>query len=142
MGLPPPKHYAMDGETYSSRQLTREERIENHRISRGRRLSENVFGIIVSRFRVQPCNVEQRPKVVRDIAFTCVVLYNILRTHQGVADRVPTPENDVVALLNEQVVYVEDDSYRIPLGEAKHQGDLLKNYFTHMVTLAGQEDMI
>ena len=85
--------------------------------------------------------MEQRPKVVRDIVFTCVVLYNILRTHLGGADRAPTPANYVVALRNEQVVYVPDDNYRNPL-RAKHHRDLLKDYFNHVGALAGQEDRI
>ena len=38
--------------------------------------------------------------------FTCVVLHNMLRTHQGEADRAPTPGNDVAGLQNEQVVCV------------------------------------
>ena len=56
--------------------------------------------------------MKQRPKVVRDIVFTCVVLHNMLRTHQDGADRAPTPANDVAALQNEQVVYVPNDNYR------------------------------
>ena len=64
-------------------QLTREERIANYRIYRGRRVVENVFGILASRFRVLLGTMEQRPKLVRDIVLTSAVLHNKLRTHQG-----------------------------------------------------------
>ena len=72
--------------------------------------------------------MEQRPKLVRDIVFTCVVLHNMLRTDQG-RDRAPTLADDVMALLNEQVVYVLDDNYKNPSWEARHHRDLLKDYF-------------
>ena len=58
---------------YSKRQLTREESIANYRISKGRRVVENSFEIIVSRFRVLLGTTEQRPKVVRDMY--CVAQY-------------------------------------------------------------------
>ena len=66
---------------YSRRQLTREERKANYRISRGRRVVENGFRTLTSRFRVLLGTMEQSPKVVRDIVLACVVLHNILRTH-------------------------------------------------------------
>ena len=78
---------------YSRRQLTREQRIANYRISRDRHMVENDFGILVSQFRVLLETMEQRPRIVRDIVFMCVVLHNKLRTHQGGADRAPTPAN-------------------------------------------------
>ena len=57
---------------YSSRQLTRE-RIANYRISRDRRVMENKFDILVSRFRVLLGTMEQRPKVVRHCFCMCGV---------------------------------------------------------------------
>ena len=59
--------------------------------------------------------------VVGNSVFICVVLHNMLRTHQGGADRAPTSSNYVVVLQNEQVVYVPDDNYRNFSREAKHQ---------------------
>ena len=80
---------------YSRRQLTREERIANYRISRGRRVVENAFAVLASRFRVLLTTMDQRPKVVRDIVLTCVVLHNMLRNHQGGAARPPTPADNI-----------------------------------------------
>ena len=67
--------------------LTKDEKITDCRISRGRRVVENAFGILASRFWVLLDTMEQRPEVVRDIVLTCVVLPNILKTHQIRRDR-------------------------------------------------------
>ena len=65
---------------YGRSMLTREERIANYRISRGRRVVKNAFGILVSRIRVMRTTIELPPATVREVVVTCVVLHNILRS--------------------------------------------------------------
>ena len=127
---------------YSRCQLTREERIANYRISRGRKVVENSFGIPVKRFRVLLTTMEQRPKVVRDIVLTCVVLHNMLRNYQGGSDRPPTPADDMQPPQGDQGEQRRNENLRNPSREAKHQRDLLKDYFNHLGALAGQEDRV
>ena len=82
LGLPPPEplgeggpnlHYFLLGannfalmlwivKPYTRRQLTREDRIVNYSMYKGRRVVENAFGILVSRFRVLLGTMDQRPK--------------------------------------------------------------------------------
>ena len=102
----------------------------------------NDLGILLSRLRVLLDKMEQRPNVVRNIVFTCVMLYNMLRTHQGRTDRAPSPANDIAALQNENFVYVPDDNYRNRSREARYQQDLLKDNFNHLGASVGQKDSI
>ena len=102
----------------------------------------NSFGILVKRFRVLLTTMELRPKVVRDIVLTCVILHNMLRSHQGEADRSPTPVDDIQPPQADQGELVHNRNFRNPLREAKHQRDLLKDYFNHVGALAGQEDRV
>ena len=84
IGFPDPALKTWLMKRYGKRMLTREERIANYRISKGRRVVENAFGILVSRFRVMRTTIELLPKTVREVVFTCVVLHNILRSqYQG-----------------------------------------------------------
>ena len=103
---------------------------------------ENSFGILVKKFRALLTTMEQWPKVVRDIVLTCVVLHNMLRSHQGGADRPPIPANDILVPLADQGEQGHHENLRNQSGEAKHQQDLLKDYFNHMGALSGKEDRV
>ena len=125
----------MDVETLQ--QKTTDKARENSKLQDLQRVVDYAFGILVS--RVLLGTMEQRPKVVRDIVLTCVVLHNMLRTQQKGADRASTPTIDIAALQNEQMEYVPDDNYRNPSRETKYQQDLLKDYFNHLGALARRD---
>ena len=103
---------------------------------------ENAFGILASRFRVLLMTMEQRPKVVRDIVLTCVVLHNMLRSHQQGAERPPTLADDIQPPRNDQGEQGLHENVGNPSREAKPQRNLLKDYFNNLGALAGQEDRI
>ena len=85
--------------------------------------------------------MEQRPKVVRDIGLTCVVLHNMPRSNQMGADIPPTPA-DIQPPQADQGEQGPNENFRNPSREAKHQQDLLNDYFSHLGALAGQEDRV
>lgn len=72
---------------YSSRHMTREERLFNYRLSRARRVVENAFGILVNRFQVLLTTMQHNAATVRLIVKACVLLHNLMRT------RYPTLQN-------------------------------------------------
>ena len=75
---------------YSTRNVTREERIFNYRLSRAWRVVENAFGILVNRFQVLRTTMEHHPETVRLIVKTCMVLHNLMRS------RYPTLQNQLI----------------------------------------------
>lgn len=55
------------------------ERIFNYRLSRARRITENVFGIWSSKFRVLLKPIDLPPNKVQTVALACAYLHNFLR---------------------------------------------------------------
>lgn len=55
------------------------ERIYNYRLSRARRVIENVFGIMSSKFRVLLKPIALNPDKVEAVVLTCIYLHNFLR---------------------------------------------------------------
>ena len=64
---------------YSRRGLYNEERMLNYRLSRARRVVENVFGILANRFKVLLTTMQHRPSTVKVIVKACIVLHNLMR---------------------------------------------------------------
>lgn len=68
---------------YSSRDLTRRKRLFNYRLSRARRVTENAFGIMASRFRVLLSNIYRTPDRVVEMCCAIACLHNFLRREGG-----------------------------------------------------------
>lgn len=91
---------------YGARNLTREERMFNYRLSRARRVVENAFGILANRFQVLLTRMCHLPEKVRSIVGACVLLHNIMRT------RYPTLQN--------RLIDREDPDHNLVPGEWRH----------------------
>lgn len=59
--------------------LTPERKIYNYRLSRARRIIENIFGIMSNRFRIFHTSINLRLDRIDLIVLTCCVLHNFLR---------------------------------------------------------------
>lgn len=123
---------------YSIRKMSREERIFNYRLSRGRRVVENAFGILANRFRCFLRTLEQKPDSVKDILEAAVVLHNLLRKkHPSISaaevDREDEDHNVIPGLWRANVNWDDVEQPPAPRNsgttEAKQQRDLLKGFF-------------
>jgi hypothetical protein len=64
---------------FAQQGLSEERRIFNYRLSRGRRVSENVFGILSNRFRVYSTVLSIKPDNAVKVILATLALHNFLR---------------------------------------------------------------
>lgn len=63
---------------YNRHVLNDQRRIFNYRLSRARRIIENVFGILASRFKILKKPMNLSPDKARTVVMTCCYLHNLL----------------------------------------------------------------
>ena len=69
---------------FSARYLENEQLVFNYRLSRARRVVENLFGILGARFRCLLHTLEVTPEKAVSITKACLTLHNIFRDRYGV----------------------------------------------------------
>lgn len=63
---------------YAQRQMTKDQKIFNYRLSRGRRIVENAFGILAQRWQILLTTMQHDPITIAIIIETCVILHNLM----------------------------------------------------------------
>jgi hypothetical protein len=121
----PLKTYLM--KPYPGANLAYDEKIYNYRLSRARRISENGFGILVSRFRVfeKPiaCNVTTVDKIVR----TACALHNWL-TNSAVGTYLPRGSVDIEDIDRGEII---PGSWRSEVRGMVNIGRFASNHHSH-----------
>ncbi|XP_052409286.1 uncharacterized protein LOC127953950 [Carassius gibelio] len=79
---------------YPGRRLPTDKRIFNYRLSRARRISENVFGILSQRFRVFQRTLQVQPSVVDKVVKAACALCNYLRPNGNDQNRATEDDHD------------------------------------------------
>jgi hypothetical protein len=64
---------------YNVKQMTRERMIFNYRLSRARRIIENVFGILVARFGIFKTHINIQLDNIKEVVMASYALHNFLR---------------------------------------------------------------
>jgi len=117
------KKYLM--KPYGLRHLTKEQRVYNYRLSRARRVVENAFGIMCSRFRIFRKPIPLSPDKVETIVMATCILHNyLLRNHTSAAQYM----SDDIHAANE-LQPVTGGGGKRPSNEAMAVRDSLCNYF-------------
>lgn len=134
---------------YNVRVLDDQKRVFNYRLSRARRVVENVFGILVPRFGVLRSKINLQPQNIDAVVLACCVLHNFLRKNNP-AMYTPTDSLDY----EDPTTYEVRDGFRAdepcvaslcvgqtrnPSQEAKHVRDKFMSYFNNEGRVHWQE---
>ena len=137
---------------YRRANLTHRQKIFNYRLSRGRRIVENAFGILASRWQCMARPMLQTPEVIKIVVSACVCLHNLIRMRYANLDRglmdIEDEEHNVVLGAWRDGLSVEDIDQAFRGGNVdnvsgKQQREYLSLYFSSEAgSVPWQENMI
>ncbi|XP_045119497.1 protein ANTAGONIST OF LIKE HETEROCHROMATIN PROTEIN 1-like isoform X1 [Portunus trituberculatus] len=126
---------------YPQRELTHDRRVFNYRLSRARRVVENVFGILSSRFRIYHSPINMKLEHIDSVVMATCILHNFLRKTTGDTYSVGdgnTADNEPQTLLTG----LEKTYSRRATEEAHQVRDMYQEYFNTVGALSWQESRI
>ena len=135
---------------YPYKNMDREKRIFNYRLSRARRVVENAFGILANRFRVFHTKINLSPDKVTDMVLATCCLHNFLvensKSYTSICDSEDL-ENCVTAngawRSDPPLSGLTSGLGRNPSRNAKEQRQFLTDYFSSNIgSVSWQEKMI
>ena len=71
--------------TFPGKHLHQQEKIFNYRLSRGKGVTVNTFGILANRFQCLLSTLRQQPETVSCTILACILLHNYMRLHNPAA---------------------------------------------------------
>jgi hypothetical protein len=121
---------------YSRRNMTHQELIFNYRLSRARRIVENAFGLLATKFMIMHSHMRHNVDTVEEIVMATCTLHNLIRIrypqdHHALADQ-DNQDHNIVPGAWRDGAQMEDlgRAYQgNALAVAKAQRDMLKTYF-------------
>ncbi|XP_046975340.1 protein ANTAGONIST OF LIKE HETEROCHROMATIN PROTEIN 1-like [Vanessa cardui] len=118
--------------------LSHERKIYNYRLSRVRRIIENVFGIMTNRFRIFKTSIELSTDRVDVVVLTCCILHNFLRKTctRYSSDDIEDENTNTLPSLDRSL------STRNCSNDAKRARELYVNYFNHEGKVEWQENKV
>ena len=133
--------------SYAGRSLSNEEAIFNYRLSSGRQVVENAFGILSHRFRCILKTMEVQPENAKKIVMGCVCLHNLMRIRYSHVQNAALDHMDetqqVIPGTWRSAGELQDmgQTYRNPrTGPAKIQREYLKDYVNSSVGSVAWQD--
>lgn len=101
---------------YSGTQLSHDERLFNYRLSRTRRIVENVFAQIVNEFKILNNKIQLDLQSCKQVSLCCCILHNYLKTVYDCDEEEPEEtmeELNLLSLEQSNAIGIDRDGERI-----------------------------
>lgn len=139
---------------FPMRNLTKQQRIFNYRLSRARRVVENAFGILANRFRIFLTAINLALYKIDSVVLCCCVLHNYLRRNsQGYMASLPFErDSDISTTMPGSSIHRESQEHmevltplnsghpRLPTQNARQCRLEYMNYFVGRGSVSWQDD--